>query len=284
MSSQISRWLSCPRPRPSEGSCRRPASGRLKTAAVAAGLWLLHLGVQAADITVSAAASLTHALRDVAPLFEAAHPAHKLRFNFGASGALLTQMARGAPVDVFISADQETMDQAQAQGLVRAAQRRNVASNTLVVVVPAANGPSSSLPQPPSPPKTLNDLARPAFARIAIGLPASVPAGRYAQAALEAAGLWTAIAPKIIGAHHVRQALDYVARAEVDAGFVYATDAALMPGKVKLAFTVPTAKPILYPAAPVVAGPHAADGVKFVDFLLTPAAQAVLAKHGFGRP
>ncbi len=284
MSSQISRWLSCPRLRPSEGSCRRPTSGRLKTAAVTAGLWLLHLGVQAADITVSAAASLTHALRDVAPLFEAAHPAHKLRFNFGASGGLLAQMARGAPVDVFISADQETMDQAQAQGLVRAAQRRNVASNTLVVVVPTAAGPSSSVPKPLAMPTTLNDLARPAFARIAIGLPASVPAGRYAQAALEAAGLWAAIAPKMIGAHHVRQALDYVARAEVDAGFVYATDAALMPGKVKVAFTVPTAKPILYPAAPLAAAPRAAEGMKFVDFLLTPAAQAVLAKHGFGRP
>jgi molybdate transport system substrate-binding protein len=299
MFSQISRWPSCPRPRPSQGSRRRPASGRLKTLAVAAGLWLLHLGVHAADITVSAAASLNNALRDVAPLFEEAHPAHKLRFNFGASGALLAQMARGAPVDVFISADQETMDQAQAQGLVRAAQRRNVASNTLVVVVPAAgdspskpsnpsnrSNPSKSLavPQPPSPPKTLNDLARPAVARIAIGLPASVPAGRYAQSALEAAGLWAAIAPKVIGAHHVRQALDYVARAEVDAGFVYATDAALVPGKVQVVFTVPTAQPILYPAAPVVAGPHAADGVKFVDFLLMPTAQAVLAKHGFGRP
>ena len=284
MSSQISRWLSCPRLRPSEGSCRRPTSGRLKTAAVTAGLWLLHLGVQAADITVSAAASLTHALRDVAPLFEAAHPAHKLRFNFGASGGLLAQMARGAPVDVFISADQETMDQAQAQGLVRAAQRRNVASNTLVVVVPAAAGPSSSVPKPLAMPTTLNDLARPAFTRIAIGLPASVPAGRYAQAVLEAAGLWAAIAPKMIGAHHVRQALDYVARAEVDAGFVYATDAALMPGKVKVAFTVPTAKPILYPAAPLVAAPRAAEGMKFVDFLFTPAAQAVLARHGFGRP
>ena len=288
MSAQISRERSRPSARPSAGpfwgARRRPASGRLKTAAVAAGLWLLHLGVQAADITVSAAASLTHALRDVAPLFEAAHPAHKLRFNFGASGGLLAQMARGAPVDVFISADQETMDQAQAQGLVPAAQRRNVASNTLVVVVPAAAGPSSSVPKPLAMPTTLNDLARPAFARIAIGLPASVPAGRYAQAALEAAGLWAAIAPKMIGAHHVRQALDYVARAEVDAGFVYATDAALMPGKVQVAFTVPTAQPILYPAAPVVAGPHAADGVKFVDFLLMPTAQAVLAKHGFGRP
>ncbi|MGI9153533.1 MAG: molybdate ABC transporter substrate-binding protein, partial [Rubrivivax sp.] len=149
---------------------------------------------------------------------------------------------------------------------------------------PSKPSKSLALPQPPSPPKTLNDLARPAVARITIGLPASVPAGRYAQSALEAAGLWAAIAPKVIGAHHVRQALDYVARAEVDAGFVYATDAALMPGKVQVAFTVPTAQPILYPAAPVVAGPHAADGVKFVDFLLMPTAQAVLAKHGFGRP
>jgi molybdate transport system substrate-binding protein len=251
---------------------------------VAAGLWLLHLGVQAADITVSAAASLTHALRDVAPLFEAAHPAHKLRFNFGASGGLLAQMARGAPVDVFISADQETMDRAQAQGLVRAAQRRNVASNTLVVVVPAVAGPLLNQPRPAVLPRTLDDLTRPAFARIAVGLPASVPAGRYAQGVLEAAGLWTTISPKVIGAHSVRQALDYVARAEVDAGFVYATDAALMPDKVRVAFTVPTAQPILYPAAPLAAAAQAAQGTKFVDFLLTPAAQDVLAKHGFGRP
>ena len=257
----------------------RASAGKMLTkAVVAAGLGLLHLGVQAADITVSAAASLSNALRDIAPLFEAAHPAHKLRFNFGASGALLAQLARGAPVDVFISADQETMGRAQAQGLIQAAQRRDVASNTLVVVVPVA------LSQSAASPRTLNDLARPAFARIAIGLPASVPAGRYTQSALEAAGLWAAIAPKMIGTHHVRQALDYVARAEVDAGFVYATDAALMPDKVKVAFTVPMAKPILYPVAPLVAAPNAAEGLKFVDFLFTPAAQAVLAKHGFGRP
>jgi len=251
---------------------------------VAAGLCLLHLGVQAADITVSAAASLSNALRDLAPRFEAAHPATRLRLNFGASGALLAQMARGAPVDVFISADQETMDRAQSHGLVRAAQRRNVASNTLVVVVPAVAGPSSNPPRPASLPKTLDDLARPGFARIAVGLPASVPAGRYAQGVLEAAGLWTAISPKVVGAHSVRQALDYVARAEVDAGFVYATDAALMPDKVQVAFTVPTAQPILYPAAPLAAAAQAAQGMKFVDFLLTPSAQAVLAKHGFGRP
>ena len=87
-----------------------------------------------------------------------------------------------------------------------------------------------------------------------------MPVGRYTKGVLEAAGLWAAIEPKMIGANNVRQALDYVARAEVDAGFVYATDAALMPDKVKVALTVPTATPILYPVAPIAASPNAALG------------------------
>ncbi len=249
-----------------------PRAARLLAFAAAA---LLSLAARAGEVTVSAAASLTNALRELAPLFEAAHPGARVRLNFGASGALLVQLAKGAPVDVFVSADPETMDQAQAQGLVRPAQRRDLASNTLVVIVPAAGGKS---------PAALADLAQPAYARIAIGVPASVPAGRYAQAALEAARLWGAIEPKAIGAHNVRQALDYVARGEVDAGFVYATDAALMPDKVRVAFAVPTARRILYPVAPLAAAPNAAEGARFVDFLFTPAAQAVLAKHGFARP
>jgi len=233
------------------------------------------LGAQAADLTVSAATSLTQALRDLAPLFEAAHPGAKLQLNFGASGALLQQIAQGAPVDVFASADEATMDQAQSRGLVQAAQRHDFASNALVVIVPAA---ATRMP------KALADLSGGAYARIAIGLPASVPVGRYTQRALEATGLWRAIEPKVIGAGNVRQALDYVARAEVDAGFVYATDAALMPGKVKVALTVATSEPVRYPAAPVTASPNAALAARFVDFLRSAAAQAVLAKHGFGKP
>lgn len=235
----------------------------------------LALGVQAADLTVSAAASLSNALRDIAPLFEAANPGTRVQYNFAASGVLLQQMAKGAPVDVFASADQDTMDQAQARGLVRASQRRDFVSNRLVVIVPA-NSPRT--------PASLADLAQPGYARIAIGLPASVPVGRYTKGVLEAAGQWGAIEARMVGATNVRQALDYVQRAEVDAGFVYATDAALMPDKVRVAFAVPTAKPILYPVAPVAAGPNAAMGERFVAFLLTPAAQAVLARHGFGRP
>jgi len=236
---------------------------------------LTAFAAQAADITVSAAASLTQAFRDIAPLFEAANPGTKVQLNFGASGALLAQIAKGAPADVFVSADQETMDQAQQRGLVKAGQRRDVASNALVVIVPTAAAKV---------PATLADLNQPGFARIAIGLPASVPVGRYTKSVLEAAGLWTPIEAKTIGANSVRQALDYVARAEVDAGFVYATDAAIMPDKVKVAFTVPTPKPILYPVAVLAGAPNPAEAAKFVDFLFTPPARAVLAKYGFGKP
>jgi molybdate transport system substrate-binding protein len=235
----------------------------------------LALGAQAAELTVSAASSLTNAFHELGPVFEAAHPGHKLRFNHAASGDLLQQIANGAPVDVFASADQETMNLAQTRGLVRGPLRRNFASNTLVAIVPAAGKLS---------PRTLAELAHPAYQRIAIGLPASVPVGRYTASVLEAAGQWGAIEARVIGAHNVRQVLDYVARAEVDAGFVYATDAALMPGKVKVAFAVPTKTPILYPAAPVATSANAALAQRFVEFLVSPPARAVLARHGFGQP
>jgi molybdate transport system substrate-binding protein len=235
----------------------------------------LGLPACAADLTVSAAASLTNAFKDLAPRFEAANPGNKVLYNFGASGALLQQIDKGAPVDVLASADQETMDQAQTKGLVQAAERHNFVSNSLVVIVPSTSA---------STPKSVADLTQAAYQRIAIGLPASVPVGRYTKSVLEAAGHWAAIEPKVIGANNVRQALDYVARAEVDAGFVYATDAALMPDKVKVALTVPTTTPVLYPVAPLSASPNAALAARFVEFLLSAPAQAVLAKYGFAKP
>ena len=230
----------------------------------------------AVDLIVSAAASLTNAFKDLGPMFEDANPGTKLLFNFGASGALLQQIAKGgAPVDVFASADQETMDQAQGQALVRPAQRRNFASNTLVVIVPATAT---------DPPKAVSELTQPRYRRIAIGLPASVPVGRYTKAALEHAKLWAAVEPKAIYGTSVRQCLDYVARAEVDAGFVYATDAAVMSEKVKVSLAVATPLPILYPIAVIAAGPQAALGRQFADYVHSPAGQTILAKYGFGRP
>ena len=241
----------------------------------AALLGLAALNASAAELTVSAAASLTNAFKELAPLFEAEHPGTKVQLNFGASGALLQQIAKGAPADVFASADQETMDQAEAQGLVKKAERRNFVSNALVVIVPAGA---------PATPRLLDELAKPAYGRIAIGQPASVPVGRYTKGVLEKAGLWQAIEPKVIGAQNVRQALDYVTRGEVDAGFVYATDAALVVDKVKVALIVPTELPILYPIAPVAGSANAELARAFAGFVVSPTAQAMLAKYGFGKP
>ncbi len=133
-------------------------------------------------------------------------------------------------------------------------------------------------------PRTLAELAQPSIRRIAIGVPASVPAGRYARAVLEQAGLWPQVEAKTVGAQSVRQALDYVARGEVDAGFVYATDAATMPGRVRVAFTVATPAPVRYPIAVVAASREAVPAQAFAAYVLSAPAQAILRRHGFGRP
>jgi molybdate transport system substrate-binding protein len=229
----------------------------------------------AGELTVSAAASLTNALREVGAAFDAQNPGTRVLFNFAASGSLLQQIAQGAPVDVFASADAETMDEAERRRLVDPASRVDFAANALVLVVP---GDAAQVPA------SLADLARPAWRRIAIGAPASVPAGPYAERALEQAGRWPALAPKTIRAQSVRQALDYVARGEVDAGFVYASDAALMAGKVRVALAVPTATPVRYPIAIVVGSRHVDEARRFIAFVRTPAAQAVLRRHGFTAP
>lgn len=229
----------------------------------------------AADLTVSAAASLTNAFREIGSAFEAAHPQIHVQLNFAASGALLQQIAKGAPVDVFASADEETMNQAEQRGLVNAGTRVDFAGNSLVVIVPRD---ATVLPE------SLPDLAAAGVKRVAIGLPASVPVGRYTKAVLEKAGLWRAIEARMIGAQSVRQALDYVARGEVDAGFVYRTDAALMPAKVTVAFAVPTDMPVRYPIAPVVASPNTTAARAFIAYVMAPPGQAVLARYGFGKP
>jgi len=247
----------------------------IRRALPALALALAAAPAMATDLTVSAAASLTNAFKDIATAFEAANPETRVQLNVGASGALLQQMAKGAPVDVFASADQETMQQAEQQQLVRPGAKADFAGNALVVVVPH---------DAPAPPKTLADLAGPAVKKVAIGLPASVPVGRYTRAVLEKANLWAPIEARLVGAQTVRQALDYVARGEVDAGFVYATDASILPGKVKIAFVVPTETPVVYPIAPLAAAPNPAAARKFVAFVLSPAGQAVLAKHGFAKP
>ena len=236
-------------------------------------LFFLQSWAWSADLTVSAAASLTQAFQEIGPQFESQNPETKVKFNFGASGALMQQIANGAPVDVFASADTDTMDKAVDKGVV-ATDVKIFTTNKLVLIFPIQS--KASLQQ-------LADLKKPEFRRLAMGTPASVPAGHYAQDALEKAGLWLELKQKMINTANVRQALDYVSRDEVDAGFVYASDAQLMQDKVKVALQVPTLAPIQYPIAKVVGSTQLSAAKKFIEFLQTPKAQAILKKHGFGQ-
>ena len=236
---------------------------------------LLPLAVSAQQITVSTAASLTDAFKELGPKFEASQPGATVRFNFAASGVLLQQISQGAPVDVFVSADQDTMDRAVAQKLIDTASRKNFVTNSLVLVEPGKDGPGL---------KTLQDLTGPAVRKIAIGKPATVPAGRYTQQTLTSANLWTVLEPKFVQADNVRQVLDYVSRGEVEAGFVYRTDAILFGDKVKIVLTPPGHTPVSYPIAVVSDSQQKAVAQNFVNFLFTDVAQQVLNKYGFGKP
>lgn len=227
----------------------------------------------AGDLTVSAAASLTDAFREIAERYQAEHADTQVLLNFGASGALLQQMAKGAPVDVFASADQQTMDRAQQLGLVRAEARHDFAGNALVLMVPTDSTRTLS---------RLDDLL--GADRVAIGNPDSVPVGRYSRQALQAAGLWQQVEARAVGTQNVRQSLDYVARGEVDAAFVYRSDVGSVSDKVRVALEVPLQEAIRYPIAALAESGSAEEAARFVDYVLSADGQAVLGRHGFLRP
>lgn len=228
--------------------------------------------VQAEELVVSAAASLNNAFKEIATQFEKKHPDDKILFNFAASGTLLQQIAKGAPVDVFASADQETMDQAEQQQLINNKSRKDFTQNTLVLISPLA----SSLTI-----KELADLNLDTVKRIAVGNPANVPAGRYTQEALEQTGQWQSLKDKFIYTQNVRQALDYVARDEVDVGFVYGSDAAIMQDKVKVLLTTSLKTPVTYPIAQIKDTKHNQLANNFIEFVLSTEGQKILAKYGF---
>lgn len=245
----------------------------MRSLATIAAVCLLLAGppARAGTLIVSAAASLTQALRDIGRAFEAAHPDATIVFNFSASDMLVAQIAQGAPADVFASADEAAMTRAEKSGLIARDTRREFAANRLVVVVPASGAAIAGLAA----------LAGPRFKRIAVGSPQTVPAGRYAKEALQRENLWTALEPRLVFTQHVRQALDYVAREEVDAAFVYATDAAIMPERVNVALDVTTAAPVRYSIAVVRDSSQRQLATAFVDFVLGASGQQALARRGF---
>ncbi len=241
-------------------------------------LLLLTVSVaQAQEATLSVAISMKDVVEELGRGFMAARPGVKLWYNFGASGELQKQIEAGAPVDLFISAAQRQMDELEKKGLVTAATRRVFARNVLTVIKPADSRIDIVKPA---------DLLDPRITRIVAGNPKTVPVGQYAEESLKALGLWEKLKPKLVFSENVRQALDYVARGEVDAGFVYTTDAALRGQQVKEAFRPPedTYRPVLYPVAVVAGSKQSAIAQAFLDLLLSRDGQVVLGRFGFLPP
>lgn len=233
------------------------------------------LPAAARDLTVSAAASLTDAFKEISAAYEKAHPDVHIKLNTAGSGTLLQQLLQGAPVDVLAVADQKTMDMAAEKGAIQPNTRHTFARNDLVLIVPHGSRLRVN---------NLQSLTQSAVHRIAISNPDSVPVGRYSKAALTKAGLFDQITPKVITTQNVRQSLDYVARGEVDTGFVYRTDAALMPEKVTVRATIPLETPVSYPIAITAKPENAADATSFSSFVRSRQGQAILQKYGFSRP
>jgi molybdate transport system substrate-binding protein len=166
------------------------------------------------------------------------------------------------------------MDELDQKGLIVRETRRVFARNVLTVIKPVDSGLDVSKPQ---------DLLDPRIGRIVIGNPKTVPVGQYAEESLRALGLWDRLQPKLVLAENVRQALDYVARGEVDAGFVYTTDAAVRADRVKEAFRPgeETYRPVVYPAAVVAGAKQLVLARAFIELLTSAEGRAVLARLGF---
>ena len=228
----------------------------------------------ASEIVVSAAISLKDAFQEIGKAFQESRIGSKVIFNFASSGDLARQIIAGAPVDVYASADPKDMDDLDGKGFVITQSRFNFVMNAVVLVVPA----KSSIQV-----ESWEALRMEATRRIVIGNPKTVPAGRYAHEVLNHLGLWNVIQEKLIFAEHVRQALDYVARGEVDAGIVYSTDAMARSKEVRVVLTAPPGshRPIIYPIGLVKGSRNDELGRAFIAFVLSPAGKNILKEHGF---
>jgi molybdate transport system substrate-binding protein len=228
----------------------------------------------AAQISLSVAASLTDAVKELTDIYRQDHPNLEFLPNFASSGALARQVVAGAPADLFISANPQWMDYLEEQDLIAEETRQPLVENRLVFV---------GIPRHPV--DSLSQIAQ--LSRIAICTPSASPAGKYAEEALIAAGLYTQLTTerRLIPAKDVLQALLYAERGEVDGAFIYRTDAR-SARQAQILFTVPQElyPQISYPAALTRAGAEHQAARDFFAFLFSPVAQDVFQKYGFLLP
>jgi len=249
---------------------------------VVLGMWLLGatsvLAASPIALDVFAAASLRESLDEAAVLYEREH-GQPVRVSYAGSSTLARQIEKGAPADVFISADLDWMDWLQARDLIETSTRVDLLGNTLVLIAPSrTNTPTVRL----TPAVDLMPLL--GNGRIALALTASVPAGKYAKAAFEHLKIWQNVQPRLAEAENVRAALLLVARAEASLGVVYASDAKAEPRvQVIASFPAGSHPPIIYPVAALRASQHP-KAREFVQWLQQPAALDIFRKHGFVIP
>jgi molybdate transport system substrate-binding protein len=238
-------------------------------------LMLAPVSARAEEVLVGAAVSLKEPLEAIAKRFEAEHTGSRVQLAFGASNALAAQAKAGAPMDVLVSADEQSVDAVAAAGLVHAGRRALIAGNRLVVVV---------MPGLAIPVTGPDDLKRPELRHVAIGGP-GVPAGEYAREWLGKAGLLDALTPRLVTTEHVRTALAAVDTGNAEAAIVYATDARAAKSA-KLAFAVPAAEhPRIVYAAALLGGPRAKPlAAAFFEALRGPEARRSLEAAGFLGP
>jgi molybdate transport system substrate-binding protein len=233
------------------------------------------LPARAGDITVFAAASLTNVLEVIKADYERLRPGNAVTCVFAASGALLSRMDQGEACDVFVSADADTMNAAIDKHRADPASRVAIAGNTLVLAVATGN---------PAHVTGLDSLSQGGVRRIGVGNPESVPAGRYAKRALQQKALWFALTSKLVYYPSVRHVLAALESGDLDAGFVYATDAALAGKAVAVAAAVPLTPPVTYAAAISTKARDRQGATDFLAFLASPEARAAFARFGFTTP
>ena len=226
----------------------------------------------APPVTVSAAVSLTDVLTAIAEQY-GKEARGSVRFNFAASNVLARQITSGAPVDVFVSADEAQMDVVAAAQMILEGSRVDLVRNQLAIVVPSDR---------PRAMTSARELTNATYRRIAIGDPAAVPAGVYAKAYLQKEDLWTALEPRIVPSGSVRAALAAVESGAADAAVVYRTDARVAL-KATVAYVVPVERGprIIYPAAIIKGSVEPVSAKRFLVFLRGATAARIFERFGF---
>lgn len=226
------------------------------------------------EILVAAAASLKNAYEEeLIPMFQEEHPEIIVTGAYDSSGKLQTQIEEGLEADVFMSAATAQMDALNEEGLIQTDTIVNLLENKIVLIAPASGGEDLN---------SFEDIVK--AQSIALGDPASVPAGQYAREALTNLGLWDQIQDRVSFGTNVTEVLNQVAASSADAGIVYATDAASMPEDVRVIGEAPEgslAEPVIYPVAVVASSAHPEEARAFVDFLQTEEAMEVFESYGF---